>query len=288
MAQDSPDKVKAALAQVKQHLANNEFGAARMVLRKLNHPKRDEWIAKVDEREADAGFEDALSSTGEMAAPATFTPAPFTPTAPKKKNEPGCVYRFVRGLVIGLLAIGACSYWLFAQNGSTFSPAVDHTATQMMSKEPENVLIQDAGTTLGTDFLPVLREQIARWGYISWYESSIRDGRLLLEAEMRMADRVQNRNAANKAIAVALSTYYQNVPVENQGYILFGAFWHQNGVQCGENVGAGYRAVSGINWDNVSDERLFETLDKENYSNRVSYGDVAFGVNARAAGFCKP
>jgi len=287
----SPEQIKDAQEKVKELVRKGDFGGAIAILRAIDHPRKNDWIAQIEAKRSDREFSDALN---EM--PPTKTGR--VKTAPVARQQHGCVYRFVRGLAIGALVIFGCIAWFFTQNGGVFTgnSPIAGIATEMMSIEPKNVTINDNGTTLGRDFLPVLRRAVADYGYINGYGATVNaESRLLLEVDIYMVYRYKNRQSSHLVDALVLKTYALNIPAENQGSIDVGAFYEVKNpqgenVSCGDVVGAGYRVIQSLaDWQNASNDTIFRLIDRDHYGDRGEhYGDLAFGINPPPAiGVCK-
>jgi hypothetical protein len=267
--QDNPDKVKSTLKLAQEYVKNGKYAEAKTLLNRLNHPKKQEWIAKIEEREAEQSF------VQEAEKPKV-----------KQSNQPGCLRRAFNAIVLTTTGLLICMAVLYSTSATP--PPIDSVATAMMLIEPEEVIIDEpSGVTYGKDFLPIVREAVSGYGYIQYYEAVMNDdSRLEVDIEISMSPERQFRNAALSALEQALQTYRKRVPGDVQGILRTRVYWQKTGVQCSSGLGAGYRTLAAMNW-NATRDGLFVQLDKGRFTDNTPYSDASWYNHPLGIDACK-
>ncbi|MBZ0300986.1 MAG: hypothetical protein K8J31_14660 [Anaerolineae bacterium] len=223
---------KTKMEYARELIKTKRYDEARAILEKVDHPKAREWLVKLDQIAPRAKPE-------------------------KKVRKGGCMPLILLfALAFGLFVI---MIWI-ADSRLPASPPLP---------TPTSIPITRCS---GPQLVSCYREQMAaalkqKGSTVSGIGDELisgSGGRLDSWVDVEL-NGPRDYATAKSIIEQALRVYAGAMPSERAGSFLVTVSWTRDGRQCSDNAGMGYETMQRVNWDNVSQQGIFDAIDRNIY-----------------------
>ena len=122
-------------------------------------------------------------------------------------------------------------------------------------------------STLSTpaEFQERISDLLEGYARIVWFEAPVNAaGRLTIRMDLDMADTSNSRACALKTIETVLRVFGAELAGNKAGSVYVLTSWYVGSQICTGNAGMGYLVAERINWDTVSQQTIFNTIDQNN------------------------